>query len=206
MNERKFPFNFWEILVLVVVAVVLFALSLPTIGVGLRRGEFTQVLSNMKQLHLATQQMALDATTTGDTNLGWPGDIGGTVTNWETQLLKGGYLSTNDLILMLKVPYRNPGSPTLGECWDAFWHPPKLPTRNDAPMLVYAVKEADDGQVIFLSSANFTNTPAGGIFDPNSSKFPNRAVLIFRKAGDGAILQPNRLPTTNLGGYVPLCR
>ncbi|CAN5713817.1 hypothetical protein BH09VER1_BH09VER1_44610 [soil metagenome] len=39
------------------------------------------VLADMKQLHLATMQMVLDGTTTGDTNSGWPGDTGGTFTN-----------------------------------------------------------------------------------------------------------------------------
>ena len=64
--------------IIVVLVIVIFLMARPQIHVGLTRGQMTQVLSNMKQLNLATQQMALDGKPTKDTNLGWPGDTGGT--------------------------------------------------------------------------------------------------------------------------------
>jgi prepilin-type N-terminal cleavage/methylation domain-containing protein len=74
-----------EALVALVILAVLFAiLSVPHGPGNLTSGQMTQTLSNMRQLHLATQTAALDGTTTGDTNLGWPGDVGGTFSNWAT--------------------------------------------------------------------------------------------------------------------------
>lgn len=43
---------------------ILLALSMPAITAGPVKGRMTQTLSNMKQLHLATQTMSLDNETT----------------------------------------------------------------------------------------------------------------------------------------------
>lgn len=61
---RKDGFTLTEFIVCLVIIAVLIFLAMPaTTGTPLR-GERTQTLSNMKQLHLATQIMALDGTTT----------------------------------------------------------------------------------------------------------------------------------------------
>lgn len=65
-----------EVLVLLVILLGVF-LVMPTCSSphsGMKgRGELSQALINMRQLYLATQQMALDATTEARTNIGWPG-------------------------------------------------------------------------------------------------------------------------------------
>ena len=173
---------------------VLLALVLPMPG-GLVKDENTPTLSNMKQLHLATQQMALDGVTTDDTNIGWPGDIGGTFTNWTAQLLKGGYLSTNDLYKLFSAPgiIVKPETTTL--------------SATNTALLVYAVSTNRPTTDVFLSTVNFTNTPTGGVLNTNAKPYPGKGFVVFRMAGDGAILQPRQAGMTNLiGTYAPLCR
>ena len=75
MLARNVAFTLVELLVVISIIAILASLALPAITGALVRGQMTQTLSNMKQLHLVTQQMAIDSTTTGDTNLGWPGDM-----------------------------------------------------------------------------------------------------------------------------------
>lgn len=170
-------FTLIELLVVISIIGILAALALPAITSALARGQMTQTLSNCKQLHLATTQMALDATTTGDTNLGWPGDTGSTWTSWANNLCTGGYLSTNDFKKLISAPG-------------------VVPTGNDpaspgkSGVIAYAVAENSEGSTVFLSSANFTNTASGGSAPVATAKpYGNKGFVVFRKAGDGAILQ-----------------
>jgi len=181
-------FTWLELLVLVAILAIL--MSLGTVcGPPIKNAKMMQTLQNMKQLHLATQSLALDGTTTGNTNLGWPGDHGATFSNWAT-LLSPEYLSKEDLRKLLSAP-----GLTVGK---------RDPlTSNSTAVLVYAAKEESAGDVVFLSSANFTNTPQGGLaLQSNSIPFGTDGFVVFRKAGDGSILKANQVGLTNLiGGY-----
>jgi len=196
MNRRnQAGLTLMEVVVFVIIVLVLFALALPSIGYQLSKFQRIWCLENMKGLHLVTQQMALDRDKTGNTNLGWPGDTGGTFTNWTGQLLKGGYLTTNDLSKLLSAPGR---IVPLGQ----------IPVTNTTAVLIYAVSTNSDASTVFFSSANFTNTPTGG--DPlisTSTPFGNKGFVVFRMGGDGGILRQKDVGKTNtIGSYVPLCR
>lgn len=182
-----------EILVAISVIALLAGLAIPSGGNELRRSEMTRALSNMKQLHLATQQMALDGTTIGDPKLGWPGDTGGTFSNWANQLVPG-YLSTNDFCKLMLV---NDGVPE-----------GQMPQKNDNGILVYAVKSESPKSTVFLSTANFTNTSTGGI-PPKRPFFiwKEKSIVLFRKGDNGAILLHKQAGDTNIiGAFAPLCR
>src|SRR3569623_1090663 len=99
-KSRPSAFTLNELLVDISIIGMLAALALPAIAGALGRAQMTQSLSNMKQLHLATQQMALDGTTTGDASLSWPGSNG--FSYWATNLVPS-YLSTNDFCKLLSV-------------------------------------------------------------------------------------------------------
>jgi len=188
-------FTLLELLICIILIGVLAALALPAMPGGLSRSPMTQTLSNMKQLHLATAQMAEDGLTTDYTNLGWPGDIGGTFTNWTRQLLAGGYLTTNDLNKLLS----GPGKTISGN---------KPPVMADSAVLVYAVSNNSPNTTVFLTSANFTNTPNCGL-PPLASAQPygRKGFIVFRKGGDGSILKSSQAGSSNLiGAYAPLCR
>lgn len=128
---------------------ILIALALPALQPTCGGNKGVQVLSNARQLHLATQQMALDGMTTGDTNLGWPGDTGGTFSNWAHQLTAENYLTTNDFRKLMSAPGVLP-------------RPEGIPPQKECALLVYAVSSNSPGPTVFLTSANFTNTPEGG--------------------------------------------
>jgi prepilin-type N-terminal cleavage/methylation domain-containing protein len=183
-KPRSLAFTLIELLVVISIIGILAALALPAITGALARGQMTQTLSNAKQLHLATTQMALDATTTGDTNLGWPGDLGGSWAAWATNLVGGSYLSTNDFKKLITAPGVVPTSDN-----------PASPGKSG--ILVYAVAENSDGATVFISSANFTNSESGGSAPLATAKpYGNKGFVVFRKAGDGAILQARQTGST----------
>ncbi len=193
-GEAESAFTVLEAFITLGLIAILIVLTLPALSPkGCGGGQMTQNLSNMKQLHLATQQMALDGITTGNTNIGWPGDMGGSFAHWAQALVTNNYLTTNDLAKLLSAP---------GKTLPAN----KIPLTNNTAVLVYAVQEESEGNVVFLSSGNFTNTPTGGNpLDTNAKPFGNKGFVVFRKAGDGAIFMPRQVGSTNVGGYAPLC-
>jgi type II secretory pathway pseudopilin PulG len=197
MNPRRdAAFTKIELLVCLFIAGVLFLLILPSPGGhGLTRGQMTQTLSNMKQLSLASQQMALDGDTTGNTNLGLPGDIGGTFTNWARQLVPA-YLSTNDFCKLLSAAGK-------------VVPPGKIPqSMSNCAVLVYAVSTNSPETAVFLTSANFTNTPqGGGPLNKSAKPYGDKGFVVFRRGGDGAILLPKQVTATNfIGSYAPLLK
>lgn len=195
MNPRKnAAFTWVEALVCLAVIGILAALALPAITAGpTKPGLMTQALSNMKQLHLATQQMALDGESSGDRALGWPGDTGGTFSSWVQNLVPG-YLSTNDFCKLLSGP-------------GVVVRPGKVPaTMGECAVRVYAVGTNSPETAVFLTSANFTNSPEGGApLEKSAKPYGDKGFVVFRKGGDGAILMKRQVGLTNLiGSFVPL--
>jgi type II secretory pathway pseudopilin PulG len=184
-----------EVLVCLSIFLVVCSLAVPGASSVICKAQMTGSLSNMKTLHFVTQQMAMDGTTKGNTNLGWPGDLGGTFSNWTGQIVKGGYLTPNDLCKMLSAA-------------GCIVPPGKIPPMNETAVRVYAVTKDATGDAVFLTSGNFTNTPTGGeALCPSAKPFGNKGFVVFRKGGDGSVYLPRQVGKTNLiGSFVPLCR
>lgn len=164
-------------------------------GGTLMKGQMTQTLSNMKQLHLATQSAALDGVTTDDKSLGWPGDTGGTFTNRTAQLVPS-YLGSNDFCKLLSAP-------------GVTVRPGKIPTSmSQGAVLVYAVSSNSPPETVFLTTANFTNGPTGGSpLGEKARPYGDKGFVIFQKGGDGKILLKNHTAETNrIGMYAPLLK
>ena len=197
MNPRReAAFTWLELLVCLSIAGILIALALPSITVGpTRPGQMTQSLSNMKQLLMATQQMVLDGETTANTNLGWPGETGGTFTNWARQLVPA-YLSTNDFCKLLSAAGKIVPRDKMPE------------SMSNSAVLVYAVSNKSPSDTVLFSSANFIHSPSGSsALNATNKPFGNKGFVIFHKGGDGAILLPKQVRATNIiGAYAPLCR
>lgn len=183
-----------EVIVALIIVGALAALALPRITTAFEHPASPQTLSNMRQLYLATQVMAQDGTSTGETNLNWPGNTGGSYSNWMIGLVPA-YLSTNDFCKLMSAPQVSvPNS--------------HLPAMRDTALLVYAVRSEGDTNAVFLTTANFTNSPAGGAsLNPQAKPYGNKLFVVFRRGGEGAILLKNQATNTNLiGGFAPLCQ
>lgn len=193
--NRESALTLLEVFVALVIIGVLVAMALPAIAAGSCNRMPTQALSNMRQLHDATRAMAADGDVVGNPNLDWPGNTGGTFTNWAAQLVPG-YLTTNDFCKLVSGPGKNVKIGALPV------------TMNETAIRLYAVTKKDSDRTVFLSSANFTNSPAGG--GPLNSKakpFGNNCAVVFRKGGEGAVLMRSQAGQPDaVGEYAPLCR
>lgn len=186
---RSLGFTLIELLVVISIIGILASLAIPAVTGALVRGQMTGQVSNLKQLHLATQSMALDGSTTGDTNLGWPADIGASWAAWATNIVGGKYMSTNDFAKMISAPgvivsaTANPGSP------------------GKSAVILYNVGESSENAVVFLSSANFTNGSTTTL-SATAVPFANKGFTVFRKGGDGAVLLEKQAAQSNIVGLV----
>ena len=193
--SRESGLSWAEVLVALAIVGILAALALPRIESAFAQGPCRPMLSNMRQLQLATQQMALDGEANGDRTLGWPGDTGGTFTNWVRQLVPD-YLMTNDVCQLLSGPGKRIPRDHLPQ------------DMSECAILVYAVSSNSADSTVFFSTANFTNTPSGGEpLKKNAQPLGNATFLVMSKVGHGAILRGSQTGQTNLiGTYAPLLR
>jgi len=157
---------------------VLCALSLPGSGSQLVKGRMTQTLSNLKQLHMASQQMTLDNQTTGDSPIRWTcsGTTPLTFEQWTNALVTGKYVTAGELKKFLSFGTRL--SPT-------------------NVVSVFAVAEKDPADTVLLATKNWQGP---GVSDLAKNLYSGPGVVIFRKGGDGVILQPRQATATNLIG------
>ena len=195
--ERPAGFSRTELIVATAIALAFFAVVGATvcfyIPQTLARNQMKGTLSNMKQLHLAASQMALDGETTKDPNLAWPGDLNGDFIRWRTELVPS-YLGTNDLVKLFSAPGR-------------IVRTGGLPSMSDSAVLIYAVRSNSPGNTVFLSTANFTNSPTGGTLDPDAQPYGKFGIVLMHRDGTGHILHARDAGKTNIiGAYAPLCQ
>jgi prepilin-type N-terminal cleavage/methylation domain-containing protein len=181
--KRSSAFTLIELLVVISIIGILASLAIPAVLGGISKAQMTGAVSNMKQIHLTCQQMALDGTTTGDAKLGWPGAaIYATFGEWVTNVTPG-YLSTNDFAKILSVAGAVVTSTNLSGS-----------SANTNGIKVSGVSENDEGGTVLLYTRNVTPVPASTWTTNATPLFGNRGFVVFRKGGDGAVyLIPRQL-------------
>jgi prepilin-type N-terminal cleavage/methylation domain-containing protein len=185
-TKRLFGFTLIELLVVISIIAILAALALPAITGALGRGQLTQTMSNARQIFIASTQMALDGTTTGDTNLGWPGDVnGGDNTTWEpwANALVPAYMPEADFAKMLSAPGLIRGTNVAAG------------TATPSALTVYAVTDSSPMAMAFITTANYTN---GTELSASAKPYGDKGFVVFKKGGDGAIFLKNQATNTDL--------
>jgi type II secretory pathway pseudopilin PulG len=172
-----------EIIAIILLLVLLALLSLPAMPGGLTRSDKTQVLSNMKQLHIATQQLALDGVSTGDPLPDWTCLKGKPITYdaWRNYLVPD-YLSAGDFAKLTSVTE------------DGFWNFHRYTTNA---IQVYAVDASDPDSTLLFATKNWHGPATSQL---SGQPFDKKALIIFRKGGDGAILLPSQFQRIGLIG------
>ena len=191
--KRPSGFTLIELLVVISIIGILASLAIPAVLGGISKAQMTGALSNMKQLHLTCQQMSLDGTTTGDTNLGWPGNYS-SFGVWATNVSPG-YLSGNDFAKVMSVAGAIASSTNLTNGSAA----------NNGGIMVTKVSDSDgsDGSYVLFYTRNVTpSSTAVWVTNATASNslFGNRGFVVFRKGGDGSVYTMRQLTSTNLLG------
>ncbi len=153
MNHRKSTasrlsaFTLIELLVVISIIAVLASLALPAVTGALVKGQITQTMSNYRQLYITTQNAALDASSSGATNLGFPADVGGKDA-WSNGLVPN-YLTASAFNNLFSA---------------------KGQATNTS---VYNVGGNSDSSAVFLSCANLTGSglAAGGPYGVKGGAF-----------------------------------
>lgn len=194
--KRLTAFTLIELLVVISIIAILASLALPAITGALARGQMSQSLSNMKQLHLVAQQIALDGQTAGDTNLAWPGELPGTK-SWSAwaAIVTNGYMTSADLAKMCSAPSVTANSNNIATSTAG----------SNRAVVLYGVTDTNDSAVILFTTSNFTNlaTPVAPI--AAGKPYGTKGFVVFRKGGDGSVLQNNQATNTNFVGGSTVC-
>jgi len=203
-NKLSSAFTLIELLVVIAIIAILAALAVPALTSALNKAQMTGTMNNAHQLYIAQFQMSNDATATGASNIGWPGDMiaAGTLTagnylQYLNVLLTNGYLKAGDVTKLMNSPGGN-FNPTI----DYTASPPVISGMGtgDAGLKVYAVSDADSINCIFAASHNYVyNTALVAPDQATGAGIPygQKGFIVVKKGGDAAVFRAGQALNSN---------
>lgn len=191
--KRLTAFTLVELLVVISIIAILASLSLPSITGAITKAQMTGALSNLRQIYTANFNAAADASTTGSTNFGWPGDVTNSVTDIQTyvnMLVNNDFFKPQEAAKIFSVSGITPGTVTASNV--------TIGLANCA-FSIYKVQDADAGTTLFATTKNYTYNTALSSNIP----FKDAGFVAFRKGGDGAVYKKTQYNETNSIGVLP---
>ena len=190
--KRITAFTLVELLVVISIIAILASLALPAITGALVKSQMSQALSNARQIHTAQINLTGDAASTGDSNMGWPGDLSNSVTtmqNYADLLIKYDYLKAQDVAKVFTCAGMNAISGTTNTV---------TINKQNCAFSIFKIKDDDAGVSVFINTQNYETFGTAPL--PDAKPFGDKGFVLLHKAGDGAVYKNAQATNTNILG------
>jgi prepilin-type N-terminal cleavage/methylation domain-containing protein len=201
INKTSSAFTLIELLVVIAIIAILAALAVPALTSALAKAQMSGTMNNARQMYIAQFSMSNDGSATGDSTLGWPGDlvasgaiVAGDYLGYINQLLTKGYLKAGDVAKLLNAPGAN-----FNPAINFSANPPVLTGLGaaNAALKVYPCTDSNASNVIYACSHNYVyNTALTNVGNPGIP-YGTKGFIVMKKGGDASVLKEGQALAAN---------